>query len=62
MLFASSNTVTVFPNTQRTPSACSSIKSPGGGVLNKVLYGDAPPQGPTRYSYLPFLRGKVPLS
>lgn len=53
MLFASGNTVTVFPNTQRTPKCMFQIKSPGGRVLNKVVYVDAPPQGPTRYSYVP---------
>ena len=45
----------------------------GGGVLNKVLYGEAPPRGPTPYPFIyhfgrkgtPFtylLLKKVPLS
>ena len=36
----------------------------GGGELNKVLYGEAPSQGPTPYPqfYIPFLKEKVPLS
>ena len=25
---------------------------PGGGVLNKVLYGEAPPRGPTLYPFI----------
>ena len=38
----------------------------GGGLLNKVLYGEAPPRGPTRSEpfFIPFLTlpAKVPLS
>ena len=34
----------------------------GGGVLIKVLYEEAPPQGPTPYPlYVPFYTEKVPL-
>ena len=28
------------------------LGSPGGGVLNKVLYGEAPPRGPTPYPFI----------
>ena len=36
---------------------------PRGGVLNKVLHGEAPSRGPTPYPfYIPFLTEKVPLS
>ena len=36
---------------------------PREGLPNKVLYGEAPPQGPNPYPfYIPFLREKVPLS
>ena len=36
----------------------------GGGTLNKVLYGEAPSQGPSPYPqfFIPFLKEKVPLS
>ena len=38
----------------------------GGGLLNTVLYGEAPPRGPTRSEpfFIPFLTlpAKVPLS
>ena len=27
-------------------------RAPGGGVLNKVLYEEAPPRGPTRYPFI----------
>ena len=34
----------------------------GGGILIKVLYEEAPPQGPTPYPlYVPFYTEKVPL-
>jgi len=26
--------------------------TPGGGVLKKVLYGEAPPRGPTPYAFI----------
>ena len=43
-----------------------SISSGGGGgvgALNKVLYGEAPPQGPNPYHFINhFLIEKVPLS
>ena len=48
-----------------TLSVC---EPPGGGgaLLNKVLYGEAPPRGPTRSEpfFIPFLTlpAKVPLS
>ena len=37
-------------------------KTETGGLLNKVLYGEAPPRGPNPNPYIPFLREKVPLS
>ena len=33
----------------------------GGGVLNKSLYGEAPPRGPTPYPFCTILAEKVPL-
>ena len=35
----------------------STIRGRGGGVLNKFLYGEAPPEGPTPY---PFKRKRYP--
>ena len=34
----------------------------GGRTLNKVIYGEASPHGPTPYLYIPFLTEKIPLS
>ena len=34
----------------------------GGGVLNKVFYGKAPPQGPTPYPFYYFCQKRVFLS
>ena len=31
---------------------CKPIPPPGGRVLNKFLYGEAPPRGPTLYSFI----------
>ena len=39
----------ILGNSSRRTSSFSEFFAPGVGILNKVLYGDAPPRGPTPY-------------
>ena len=42
----------MFEDSVKMLSMCFAAQSLGGGALTKILYGEAPPRGPTRYPFV----------